>query len=211
MHLPDMIYGRKRSTPRSAAVVRVAFSRHYWQPHTRPRKPPPVRCFQRLLPVATHSPAEPTTSVLFPAIITGNYALAPVSHHQCAVSSDLSQHGVPPIPNLTDVLRKLASGGPDAHLHKLLSDHWHTWTRPRPDGRSPPPLVERPVDHSRSATPATPVHLHLGSPDAYFTGTFAVNVARRAPPLWSVLHVPDVLPDIAGKVARLTLHPPVEC
>lgn len=43
----------------------------------------------------------------------------------CSVMRTCAQHGVPPLPYLTDVLRKLAAGWPDRRLEELLPDRWH--------------------------------------------------------------------------------------
>jgi hypothetical protein len=44
----------------------------------------------------------------------------------CGLTRTCAQYGIPPLPYLTDVLRKLAGNGPPSRLEELLPDRGQT-------------------------------------------------------------------------------------
>jgi transposase len=64
-------------------------------------------------------------------LFAGSHDAASRSATLYSLMRTAAQHGVAPLPYLTDVLRKLGSGWPQDRLDELLPDRWH-------EGRAPP-------------------------------------------------------------------------
>jgi transposase len=64
-------------------------------------------------------------------LFAGSHAAADRAATLYSLLRTCAQHDVPPLPYLTDVLRRLASGWPEDRLDELLPDHWQA-------SRSPP-------------------------------------------------------------------------
>jgi len=62
-------------------------------------------------------------------LFAGSHAAARRTATLYSLMRTAALHGVPPLPYLTDVLKKLAAGWPDERLDQLLPDRWH----PDPD------------------------------------------------------------------------------
>lgn len=62
-------------------------------------------------------------------LFAGSHAAAGRTATLYSLMRTCAQHGVPPLPYLSDVLRKLAAGWPDDRLDELLPDRW----QPDPD------------------------------------------------------------------------------